>query len=115
MEIGSINAAPNINISNSNSNGNIPNIEAKAKENTDNNKDRKASEREVASAVNKANMLLNDSTHLQFKIHKITKDIMVKIIDDKTGEVVKEIPPEKIIDMIANICETLGIFVNEKR
>lgn len=36
MEIGSINAAPNINISNSNSNGNIPNIEAKAKENTDN-------------------------------------------------------------------------------
>lgn len=113
MEIGSINAAQNINVSNSNDN--LPKVETKVKENTSENKERKVSKKEISSAVDKANDLLNDSTHLQFKIHKITKDIMVKIIDDKTGEVVKEIPPEKIIDMIANICETCGIFVNEKR
>lgn len=114
MEIGSINAAQN-NISISNNNKDISNFETKTKNNKGDNKDKKVSEKEISSAVDKANDLLNDSTHLQFKIHKITKDIMVKIIDDKTGQVVKEIPPEKIIDMIANICETLGIFVNEKR
>ena len=117
MDITNINVNQNIssNISNSD---NVPKVNVKTNDNngnTEDKKDRKVSEKEINSAVNTANSLLNDSTHLQFKVHKITGDIMVKIIDDKTGEVIKEIPPEKIIDMIANICETLGIFVNEKR
>lgn len=63
--------------------------------------------------VNK--ILFKDNTHLKFEVHDITKDIMVQIIDDKTGEVLKEIPPKKIIDMVANMCEALGIFVDKRR
>lgn len=72
--------------------------------------------RELQSAVDKANkVLFKNNTHLQFQIHERTKDVMVKIIDDETGEVLKEIPPEKILDMVAKLWEVCGIFVDEKR
>lgn len=56
-----------------------------------------------------------NSTHLQFQMHDKTGTIMVKIIDDNTGEVIKEIPPEKILDMIAKFEEIDGVFIDEKR
>ncbi|MGB9681898.1 MAG: flagellar protein FlaG [bacterium] len=39
--------------------------------------------------------------HFRFKIHKPTNEIIVQIIDTETGEVVREFPPEKILNMIA--------------
>jgi flagellar protein FlaG len=79
-------------------------------------KETKVDEKELKSAVDKANkVLFKNNTHLQFEIHEKTKDIMVKIIKDDTGEVLKEIPPEKFLDMVAKIWEIAGIFVDEKR
>ncbi len=40
---------------------------------------------------------------------------MIKIKDKDTKEVIKEIPPEKMQDMIARLIELSGIFVDEKR
>lgn len=71
--------------------------------------------RELEKAVDKANKVFNESTHLKFEIHDKTKDIMIKIVNDETGEVVKEIPPKKILDMVAKMCEIAGIIVDEKR
>jgi len=42
---------------------------------------------------------------LQFSIHEETKEIMVKVLDTDTEEVIREIPPEKILDMVAKIWE----------
>lgn len=56
-----------------------------------------------------------DSTHLKFQVHDKTGDIIVKVIDDNTGEVLREIPPEKILDMIAQFQEIDGTFIDEKR
>lgn len=49
-----------------------------------------------------------------FKIHEATQRIMVQIIDRETGEVINEIPPEKILDLVARIQELVGILVDEK-
>ncbi|HBF77388.1 MAG TPA: flagellar biosynthesis protein FlaG, partial [Clostridiaceae bacterium] len=57
---------------------------------------------QLEKAVERANnVLFKNNTHLKFQIHDKTRDVMVEIIDDETGEVLKEIPPKKIIDMIA--------------
>jgi flagellar protein FlaG len=40
---------------------------------------------------------------------------MIKIIDKDTKEVIKELPPEETLDMIAKVWELAGIFVDEKR
>lgn len=51
----------------------------------------------------------------EFGIHEKTNRITIKIVDKKTKEVVKELPPEKMLDMIAKIWETSGLLVDEKR
>lgn len=50
-----------------------------------------------------------------FIIHEETKRIIVQIIDQETGEVLNEIPPEKILDLVARIRELVGLLVDEKR
>jgi len=50
----------------------------------------------------------------QFRIHEATKRIMVQVIDQESGEVVNEIPPEKILDLVARIQELVGLLVDKK-
>jgi flagellar protein FlaG len=40
---------------------------------------------------------------------------MVKVIDIETKDVIKEFPPEKILDMVAKMWEVAGIMVDERR
>lgn len=54
------------------------------------------------------------STSLKFDIHKDTNTIMVKVIDNDTQKVIREIPSEKILDMVASIWKLVGIIVDEK-
>ncbi|SEF99511.1 flagellar protein FlaG [Caloramator fervidus] len=72
------------------------------------------SKKEVEKAVEVANKFLKASTHLKFEIHEKTNDVIVKIIRDDTGEVLKEIPPKKILDMVASMMEVFGLFIDEK-
>lgn len=53
-------------------------------------------------------------TNLRFSIHKKTKQIMVKIIDTNTNEVVREIPSEKVLDMVAAMMERAGLFMDKR-
>jgi len=39
---------------------------------------------------------------------------MIKVINSETDEVIREIPPEKILDLIAKLWELAGIIVDEK-
>jgi flagellar protein FlaG len=39
---------------------------------------------------------------------------MIKIIDDKTGEVIQEVPPKKILDMVAKMLEIVGVLIDKK-
>jgi FlaG protein. len=60
------------------------------------------------------NELAEQNTKLNFKIHKETGAVMIQIINDETGEIVREYPPEKILDSIAVIWENAGINVDKK-
>ena len=53
-------------------------------------------------------------TILDFSIHESTKQIMVKVIERDTGKVIREIPPEKMLDFVAKLCQMAGIIVDEK-
>mgnify|MGYP000400680282 CR=1 FL=1 len=74
------------------------------------------SEKVVIEAIEKANKAIMGSVRrFEFSIHEETKEIMVKVIDAETNEVIREIPPEKILDMVAKIWEMAGLFVDERR
>lgn len=72
-------------------------------------------EQKLIEAIEKANYVENDTTECQFSVHESTKQIMIKLVDKTTHKVVKEIPSEKILDMVANMCELAGLFIDEKR
>lgn len=50
----------------------------------------------------------------KFGVHEATNRVMIKLVDKDTKEVIKEIPPEKTLDMIAKCLEQAGVLVDEK-
>ena len=59
--------------------------------------------------------ILPTHTQCQFKYHEQTHRICITVIDRDTDKVIKEIPPEKTLDMIAKSLELAGLLVDEKR
>lgn len=53
-------------------------------------------------------------TNLRFSIHQKTNQIMVKIVDTNTKQVIKEIPSEKILDMVAAMMEKAGLILDKR-
>lgn len=54
-------------------------------------------------------------TQLSFKYHEETNRISITVTDSDTDEVIREIPPEKALDMLAKAWEIAGLLVDEKR
>ena len=68
----------------------------------------------VKKAVDEINKNMTNSV-AQFGIHEGTNRITIKIVDKQTKEVIKELPPEKTLDMIAKAWELAGLMVDERR
>ena len=75
---------------------------------------RQASQESIRKAVENINKNLNDAEAI-FGIHEKTNRVTIKIVDKKTKEVIKELPAEKTLDMIAKAWELAGLMVDEKR
>lgn len=74
------------------------------------------SREQVKQAVDEINKKIRPThTSCQFSYHEETNRISIKVIDDDNGKVIREIPPEKTLDMIAKTLELEGILVDEKR
>lgn len=73
-----------------------------------------ASSDQIKQAVEKLNKSMVNSEAV-FGIHEKTNRVTIKIIDKETKKVIKELPPEKTLDMIAKVWEMAGILVDEKR
>lgn len=70
---------------------------------------------ELKETVEKANeFLLGLKTQFDFKVHEGTGRTVVRLIDKQTEEVVKEIPPEKMLDILASVWDSAGILVDRK-
>lgn len=74
----------------------------------------KASNEQLKRAIEQLNRKIGNSEAI-FGVHEDTHRVTIKIIDKDTKEVLKELPPEKTLDMIARVWEMAGILVDEKR
>lgn len=72
-------------------------------------------EKTIKQVVSDINRKLNNNTLAEFGYHEETNRVTIKIVDKDTKEVVKEIPPEKTLDLIAKAWELAGILVDEKK
>jgi flagellar protein FlaG len=81
-------------------------------------KQRQVSGDELRRATNIMNEVMKVSNyHLQFRIHEDSGRVQVKVIDSESQEVIREIPPEKVLECSAMIKTMLdkmaGILIDE--
>lgn len=73
-----------------------------------------ANNEKIKKAVEQLNKNMSHSEAI-FGFHDETNRVTIKIVDKDTKEVIKELPPERTLDMIAKVWEMAGILVDEKR
>lgn len=74
------------------------------------------SEQQLIKAIERAiKAVQGQSTQLEFSIHDQTRRILVKVMNKDTGEIIREIPPEKSMDLLVKLWEMAGILVDERR
>ena len=70
----------------------------------------------MKDAIDKVNKkIVPTKTRCEFAYHEDTKRISIKVIDQNTEEVIREIPPEETLDMLSKMWELAGILVDERR
>jgi flagellar protein FlaG len=75
-----------------------------------------ASDEQMVKTIERAiKAMQGKSTSLEFTVHEKTRLVSVKVKDSDTGEVIREIPPEKSLDFVAKLWEMAGILVDERR
>jgi flagellar protein FlaG len=74
------------------------------------------SEKELKKALDKlTGFLADDNTSVEYKYHdKFTNDLMITIVDKTTKEVILEVPPKKILDLVAKMMEMVGVLFDKK-
>lgn len=75
-------------------------------------------ENRIKSAIDQANERIKQSNgyrRLAFSYNKETKKISIKVYDEITRELIKEIPPDKNKSILERIHDLAGIVVDEKR
>lgn len=73
-----------------------------------------ATNEQIRKTVEQLNKKMQNSEAI-FGIHDETNRVTIKIVDKETKEVIRELPPEKTLDMIAKAWELAGLLVDERR
>ena len=120
MDVGLIDQGGQINtnaVSNSNSNAAKNNVELNNNNDQDVNNEvpLKQCEKEIKRSVDKVNKYLEgEKTHVEYEVYNKFNTVTIKFVDNDTGKVLSEVPPKKILDMIADFCQMAGIILDKK-
>lgn len=68
--------------------------------------------RQATEALNETVRALNG--RLSFVLHEESGRMQVRVIDNQTQEVVKEIPPTEVLEVVARIREMIGVLLDKK-
>ncbi len=76
--------------------------------------DAKLDEKSVSAMTEELNKLMdNINCNLSFTYHKEVDVMSVKMIDKKTDEVIKEFPPEEMVESMIRAKEWIGAFLDK--
>ena len=80
----------------------------------DDDDDKKHDEKSVSYITEELNKLMSRiNCNLEFQYHKEVNTMSVKMLDKKTGDVLKEVPPEALIKHMIKAKDWLGAFLDK--
>lgn len=91
-----------------NENSNVPTRQERTEEMIE------ADNKRIKEAISEMNKKMFNNSEAVFGIHEDTNRITIKIVDKTTKKTIKELPPEKTLDMIAKAWELAGLMVDER-
>jgi uncharacterized FlaG/YvyC family protein len=70
---------------------------------------------DIQMMVNKLNKHLQDvRSHLQFSIDEASGYIVIKVIDSRTDEVIRQVPSEAVLALAANADGSGGVILDDR-
>lgn len=73
------------------------------------------SKEQVEQVIDKMNELLEPvRRNVKFVMHEKLEKYYVTVVDADKDEVIREIPPKKMLDMYAEMADFMGLLVNKK-
>ncbi|OUS75145.1 hypothetical protein B1748_18580 [Paenibacillus sp. MY03] len=58
--------------------------------------------------------LQGPNTSLSISVHEESNQLLIKVVNKDSGDVIREIPPEKTLDYLANLLKFAGIIIDKK-
>ena len=87
---------------------------ADSQDSQENDGEQKMDEKSVSYMTEELNKLMSRiNADLEFQYHKEVNTMSVKMMDRKTGEILKEIPPEDMIQHMIKTKDWLGAFLDK--
>lgn len=78
--------------------------------------DLQENQEKVRKAIEMANKkIVSPTIELNFSVHEATNRICIQVKNKETGDTIREIPSEKVLDMVADLCEIAGKVIDVKR
>lgn len=76
---------------------------------------KKLTEEDVGELSDALNQFMEKMHYdIRFNYRKELGRLTMKVVDQKTDEVIKEFPPEEMVDTLINIKEWIGVFLDKK-
>ncbi|MEA1945816.1 MAG: flagellar protein FlaG [Thermodesulfobacteriota bacterium] len=60
------------------------------------------------------NLNIMHNVDLRFSVHKASGQMMITVIDESTGKVIREIPSSEILELAAKMDEMVGMIFDQK-
>ncbi len=77
--------------------------------------EKRIDEKAIKRLTGKFNEVLSIlNTRLKFSVHEGTNTIVVQILDSESGEVLKEVPSTKFLELVSKLGEYVGFMIDEK-
>ena len=78
-------------------------------------KDPKDIEQEISKAIETIDLMMElRERSVKFERDEVSGTNIIKIVDDKTGEVIRQMPPEELVNFMRNLTKMLGNFLDER-
>ena len=72
--------------------------------------------REIHDAIDKLNQTAQIfNKRIKLSIHEESKRVVVKILDNETDKVIREIPAKEVLNFISKLHESIGILIDKKQ
>lgn len=94
----------------------IPTVLSSGSDNTTRpvNQDPKDLELEISKAIETVEVMMElRERSVKFERDEVSGTNIIKIVDDKTGEVIRQMPPEELVSFMRNLTKMLGNFLDE--